>query len=64
MRFRCDRVSAFMVARAPHRLDANGLTVTLVVFDALAVGGEGPALHRRIAPGCGVPGAVALLGGV
>jgi hypothetical protein len=34
-----DRVSAFMVARAPHRADADGLTVTLIVFDALAVAG-------------------------
>jgi bifunctional non-homologous end joining protein LigD len=39
VRCRFDRVSAFMVARAPHRPDANGLTVTLVLFDALAVGG-------------------------
>jgi bifunctional non-homologous end joining protein LigD len=39
VRCRFDRVSAFMVARAPHRPDTNGLTVTLVVFDALAVGG-------------------------
>src|SRR5262245_49301950 len=39
VRCRFDRVSAFMVARAPHRPDADGLTVTLVVFDALAVGG-------------------------
>ena len=28
-----------MVARSPHRPDANGLTATLVVFDALAVAG-------------------------
>jgi bifunctional non-homologous end joining protein LigD len=39
VRCRFDRVSAFMVARAPHRPDANGLTVTLIVFDALAVAG-------------------------
>jgi ATP-dependent DNA ligase len=39
VRCRFDRVSAFMVARAPHRPDANGLTVTLIVFDALAVDG-------------------------
>jgi len=40
VRCRFDRVSAFMAARVPHRPDANGLTVTLVAFDALAVGGE------------------------
>jgi bifunctional non-homologous end joining protein LigD len=40
VRCRFDRVSAFMVARAPHRPDAHGLTVTLIVFDALAVAGE------------------------
>jgi bifunctional non-homologous end joining protein LigD len=39
VRCRFDRVSAFMVARQPHRPDADGLTVTFVVFDALAVGG-------------------------
>ena len=39
VRCRFDRVSAFMVARVPHRPDANGLTVTLIVFDALAIGG-------------------------
>src|SRR5512132_138554 len=39
VRCRFDRVSAFMVARAPHRPDANGLTVTLIVFDALAIAG-------------------------
>ena len=39
VRCRFDRISAFMVARAPHRPDTNGLTVTLVVFDALAVAG-------------------------
>src|SRR5262245_13977527 len=39
VRCRFDRVSAFMVARAPHRPDANGLTVTLIMFDALAVAG-------------------------
>jgi bifunctional non-homologous end joining protein LigD len=39
VRCRFDCVSAFMVARAPHRPDANGLTVTLIVFDALAVAG-------------------------
>jgi bifunctional non-homologous end joining protein LigD len=39
VRCRFDRVSAFMVARVPHRPDADGLTVTLVVFDALAVAG-------------------------
>ena len=38
-RCRFDGVSAFMVARAPHRPDADGLTVTLMVFDALAVAG-------------------------
>lgn len=32
-------MSAFLVARAPHRPDADGLTVTFVVFDALAVAG-------------------------
>jgi bifunctional non-homologous end joining protein LigD len=40
VRCRFDRVRAFMVVRAPHRPDANGLTVTLIVFDALAVAGE------------------------
>jgi bifunctional non-homologous end joining protein LigD len=40
VRCRFDRVSAFMVARASHRPDASGLTVTLIVFDALAVAGE------------------------
>jgi ATP-dependent DNA ligase len=35
VRCRFDRVSAFMVAHAPHRPDTNGLTVTLIVFDAL-----------------------------
>jgi bifunctional non-homologous end joining protein LigD len=39
VRCRFDRVSAFMVARAPHRPDVHGLTVTLIVFDALAIAG-------------------------
>jgi ATP-dependent DNA ligase len=39
VRCRFDRVSAFTVARAPHRPDVNGLTVTLIVFDAVAVAG-------------------------
>ena len=45
VRCRFDRLSAFMVARAPHRPDANGLTVTVtvIVFDALAVRRRGPA---------------------
>jgi hypothetical protein len=34
VRCRFDRVSAFMVACAPHRPDSNGVTVTLIVFDA------------------------------
>jgi bifunctional non-homologous end joining protein LigD len=39
VRCRFDRVSAFMVARQPHRPAADGLTATLVVFDTLAVAG-------------------------
>jgi ATP dependent DNA ligase domain len=39
VRCRFDRVSAFTVARAPHRPNVNGLTVTLIVFDAVAVAG-------------------------
>jgi ATP-dependent DNA ligase len=39
VRCRFDRVSAFMVARSPHRPDADGLTAMLIVFDALAIAG-------------------------
>lgn len=39
VRCRFDRISAFMVARVPHRPDADGLTATLVAFDVLAVAG-------------------------
>jgi ATP-dependent DNA ligase len=47
VRCRSDRVSAFMVSRIPHRRDADGLTATLIAFDALAVAGA----DLRAAPG-------------
>jgi ATP-dependent DNA ligase len=39
VRCRFDRLSGFMLGRSPHRPAADGLTVTLVAFDVLAVGG-------------------------
>jgi bifunctional non-homologous end joining protein LigD len=48
VRRRFDRVSAFIVARSPHRPDANGLTVTLIVFDALRSPGRTCAQSRGL----------------
>jgi ATP-dependent DNA ligase len=39
VRCRFDRLSGFMIGPGPHRPDAQGLTVTLVAFDALAIAG-------------------------
>ena len=51
VRCRFDRLSGFMISPGTHRPGPDGLTVTLVVFDALAVAGTDlrarPWLERR-----------------
>lgn len=51
VRCRFDRLSAFMISPGPHRPDADGLTVMLAVFDALAIADADlrarPWLQRR-----------------
>jgi bifunctional non-homologous end joining protein LigD len=51
VRCRFDRLSGFMIGSGPRRPDAEGLTVMLVAFDALAVAGADvrakPWIERR-----------------